>query len=146
MKSFQARFLEFLKEAPEVEDAPIQDPVLNANPDASQDAFQGELDKGTDPTHFDVKALDAADSAIRETKINQIKELDSWINKIDEFTEFLNGTEGNSIQAKLHDAKPESIFEKIASSESKKLSKIASELSGLSERLKAYLIGSKTEN
>ena len=145
MKSFKHRFLAQLNEADELPPIEADPSVEQASPDMERNAMESELDKGTQPAQFDVKALDAQDTLIKQTKIHQIQELEKWIEKIDHFIEYINGTATDSIQNKLHDAKPDSIFDKIAKSETKKIARASVELSGLTERLKSYLIASKSE-
>lgn len=70
-------------------------------------------------------------------------EIRKWIQKLDTFNEELNGLNSGSFQAKLNSATCDTIFDKIASSEGKKISRIARDLSGLSETLKGFLLSSK---
>jgi hypothetical protein len=93
------------------------------------------------PSDFDVQAGERQ-KRIDQEKINQVSKLKEWVLKIDEFINYLNGTEPNSIQVQLHSAPCETIFEDIARSEKKKISRLAAELSSLSESLKGYLISS----
>lgn len=114
-------------------DAEIKQPV----PSTDREAMASQLDT-TKPEDFDVDA--AALAAVDASKIEQKRKLQEWIGKIDEFTNFLNSTDGTSVQTQLHKASCESIFDKIARSETKKISRLASELSALSQALKGYLI------
>lgn len=75
-------------------------------------------------------------------KTEQVQKLKTWITQIDEFIKFLNGTDSTSMQVQLHTAACDTIFEDIARSEKKKIARLASELSSLSESLKGYLISS----
>ena len=72
--------------------------------------------------------------------VRGIQKLKEWIVQIDEFIRYLNGTDPSSMQVQLHSAACDSIFEDIARSEKKKISRLAAELSSLSESLKGYLI------
>ena len=67
-------------------------------------------------------------------------ELNSWIGKMDEFSGYLNGTE-SSIQTTLNSAESDTIFDSISNSETKKIARVAMEVSALSEILKGYLAG-----
>ena len=67
-------------------------------------------------------------------------ELNSWIGKMDEFSNYLNGTE-SSIQTSLNSAEPDTIFDSISNAETKKIARVAMEVSALSEILKGYLAG-----
>ena len=100
-----------------------------------------EVDKGVTPEDYDVPA---PPPEIDTIKRNQIEELKSWISKIDNFVEFLNAPKPTSIQSKLHSAPCETLFDDIARSEKKKISRLAAELSTLAESLKGYLISSNS--
>lgn len=106
-------------------------------PNTDREAMAAQLDT-TKPEDYDVDA--AALAAADASKIEQKRKLQEWIVKIDEFTNFLNATDNTSVQTQLHKAGCESIFDKIARSETKKISRLASELSALSQSLKGYLI------
>ena len=71
---------------------------------------------------------------------NQKAELQQWIVRIQEFVDFLNSPGPESVQTKLHDSVCDSMFEKIASSEHKRIARVAVELSGLIQSLNGFLI------
>jgi len=115
-------------------------------PTTDKEAMAQQLDTA-EPKDFDVKPATTAAAAERaarvdHAKIEQASELNSWINHIDEFIEFLNGTSDGSVQSKLHSASCDTMFEDIARSEKKKIARLAAELSSLSEAFKGYLISS----
>jgi hypothetical protein len=68
------------------------------------------------------------------------EELSSWIDEMDRFGDYLNGT-SNSIQTSLNSAEPDTIFDSISNAETKKIARVAMEVSSLSEILKGYLAG-----
>lgn len=68
----------------------------------------------------------------------QAKELTEWIDEMDNFVSFLNGESG-SIQTQLHDASCDTLFDKIASAETKKIARVAMDLSALVQNFKGYL-------
>lgn len=121
--------------------------ILEADePEAPADdaaAMQAQLDPGTDPAALDAQTpppdVEAAKGAHTAA---QKKALNEWIGKISEFINFLNGVEGNSVQSQLAGAGCDSLFEKVASSEKKRIARVAMELSSLNESLKGYLISS----
>jgi hypothetical protein len=117
-----------------------QDDEKVVEPKTDRDAMQTKLDSAK-PEDFDVQVPVVTDT--QKVKSEQLTELKNWIGKIDEFIEYLNGTNGSSIQAKLHSAPCESMFEDIARSEKKKIARLAAELSSLSESFKGYLISSE---
>ena len=59
---------------------------------------------------------------------------------MDEFSAYLNGTT-DSIQTSLNAAEPDTIFDSISNAETKKIARVAMEISSLSEILKGYLAG-----
>jgi len=130
MSLFRKAFEVLLEQDADVE---VNQPV----PSTDREAMASQLDTAK-PEDFDVDA--AALAAVDASKIEQKRKLQEWIGKIDEFTNFLNSTDGTSVQTQLHKASCESIFDKIARSETKKISRLASELSALSQALKGYLI------
>lgn len=111
-------------------------------PTTDKEAMAAKLDSAK-PEDFNVNAPAITDT--QKIKLEQISELKEWILKIDEFIEYLNGTNGGSIQMKLHAATCKSLFEDIARSEKKKIARLAAELSSLSESFKGYLISSEND-
>jgi hypothetical protein len=67
-------------------------------------------------------------------------ELNSWIQEMDRFSIYLNGTD-NSVQTKLNTAEDDTLFDSISNAETKKIARVAMEISSLSEILKGYLAG-----
>jgi hypothetical protein len=110
-----------------------------------EEALKAELDPGTDPSQMGAAVaainmdqdIEASKSAAYET---QKMELQQWIGKINEFVKFLNDPAGDSLQNKLHDAGCDTMFEKIKSSEHKRIARIAVELSGLVQSFNGFLI------
>jgi hypothetical protein len=131
MKLFENKFCTLLEADDDAQPvAPLDD----------KQAMAQTLQSAT-PSDFDVQGGERQ-KRIDQEKINQVSKLKEWVLKIDEFINYLNGTEPNSIQVQLHSAPCETIFEDIARSEKKKISRLAAELSSLSESLKGYLISS----
>jgi hypothetical protein len=75
-------------------------------------------------------------SAVQKKMYEQLK---GWIDRIDEFSTYLNGTGPDSIQSKLNSAEPDTLFDKISTAETKKIARVAVELTSLNEMLKGYL-------
>lgn len=116
----------------EADDTPAPAPATD------REAMAQQLDTAA-PTDFDVQQAGRA-KLVDQHKAGQIKQLDEWIVQLDTFVRFLNGTEPDSVQSKLHAAPCDTIFQDIARSEKKKISRLAAELSTLSESLKGYKI------
>jgi len=110
-----------------------------AAPSSDKEAMAQKLDTAK-PNDFDVKGTTVTN--VDAIKREQQVKLKNWIGKIDEFIEYLNGTNNDSIQTQLHSAVCETMFQDIARSEKKKIARLAAELSSLSESLKGYLISS----
>ena len=140
MAIFNKLFSNIIKEQDEPE---LEAPAVQPSEDRT--SMEAELDKGTVPQEFDVKAVTREQMASRQTNSSQAIELQTWVRNIDKFLEYLNSPDINSVQTQLHMAPCDTLFEKVAKSETKKIARVCVELSGLSERLKAYLIASKSE-
>lgn len=130
MSCFKTRF-DYILEA---DDEQVPTPVND------KEAMAQQLDTAK-PGDFDVKPAERA-ARIDHAKIEQANALSEWINNIDQFIDFLNGTTDSSIQSQLHSASCDTMFEDIARSEKKKIARLAAELSSLSEAFKGYLISS----
>ena len=79
----------------------------------------------------------------REQKTQMTSTIQQWITQIQEFNEFLNGLEGQSMQAQLNNADCDTLFADISRSETKKISRIAQDLSALTESFKGYLLSAE---
>jgi len=132
MNLFSKRFA-YVLEADEQEPQPT--------PATDKEAMAQQLDTAQ-PEDFDTPQQVARAQQVDHNKVQQIKQLNEWIQQIDSFIEFLNGTTENSIQTKLHIAPCDTMFEDIARSEKKKIARLAAELSSLSESFKGYMISS----
>ena len=128
MSLYQKRFKKFLSEQDD-ENTELTD----------QEAMASTLDPETSPNEFDVEAP-AGDSPINSQSKEMFEELNSWIQEMDRFSNYLNGTD-DSIQTSLNAAEPDTIFDSISNAETKKIARVAMEISSLSEILKGYLAG-----
>lgn len=137
MTKFEKRFLKILNEADAAEKA----------------AFSDSLDKGTDASEFDVDttpspgASDAAATAARasaEHAAQMRNQLVEWVRQMDEFLDFLNGEQPDSIQTALAHAEPDTIFDRMKQSEQRKIARVATELASLAESFRGYL--AQTDN
>ena len=136
MSLFKHRFNTILE-------AEAKAPVPAEETPTPEEALKAELDPGTDPNALgaqasaalaNVQALKDANAAQQQTEVQD------WVAKINDFIAFLNDPQGPSVNNKLHDAPCDTMYDKIASSESKKISRIAVELSGLAQALNGFLI------
>jgi hypothetical protein len=126
---FQKAFVHVLREQP--------------TPDEMTDgeAMEQSLDKGTNPADFDVDGGAAADHLAATSKMQQqmVSSLQSWISNLEQFSDFLNSTGPESIQSKLKNCIPDSLFDKIRVAETKKIARVSMEVTSLNEMLKGYL-------
>lgn len=130
MSVFQKRFIKVVEAANEL--------------DADREAMAATLDQGTSPSDYNVNAPTlSTQDVLKQSYEMQAGELQGWIGEIEKFVQYINGDTDVSIQSKLHNASCDTMFEKIASSESKKISRVASELSALVQSFKGYLISGK---
>ena len=117
----------------------VETDSIDAIPEDEAGAMAAELDAGTPPEAFD-GASGQVEVIRKESLAKQKTILASWISEIERFVEYVNGVNQTSVQGQLHNAGCDTLFEKIASSEHRRISRIAVELSGLAEALKGYLI------
>ena len=123
---------------------------LHEQVDDEREAFESQLDDNTSPEDFDVDVevddtvVDEdpnvkAAQAVNDRNEAMKEELRGWIGKMEEFLDYLNGEEANSIQQKLANAEPDTIFDRMKASEQRKLARVATELAGVTESFKGYL-------
>jgi hypothetical protein len=108
---------------------------------SDSEAMEQSLDKGTDPAAFDTTADDgAADHLMATSKLqaSMVGAVEEWIRRLSEFSEFLNGTGPESMQSKLKNSIPETLFDKIRIAESKKIARVSMEVTALCEMMKGY--------
>ena len=130
MSLYQKRFKKFLSEQDD-ENTELTD----------QEAMASTLDPETSPEEFDVDVPEGGgDSPISSQSKQMFEELNSWIQEFDRFSDYLNGT-NDSIQTSLNAAEPDTIFDSISNAETKKIARVAMEISSLSEIFKGYLAG-----
>lgn len=140
-KVFESRFKKILSEEPEVAPAPAPEVAAEPGLTPDQAAMQSTLDQGSEMSDFNVNAPSMeADRLNTQSAQQMFLKLGEWVHTIDEFVEFLNGTGPESMQSILHSSQPDTIFEKVANSQTKKISRSAMDLSSLSEALKGYLV------
>lgn len=125
--------LKMLLEAPGDEALPVDD--LEGAPTSDADTIDVVDDVPTNPAVNYKKELTA----------EQIRGLEGWISEIDRFKTYLNGTDGGSVQSMINTAECDTLYNEISRSETKKISRIAQDLSALVESLKGYLLSHEDE-
>ena len=117
MSVFQKRFIKVVEAANVLDDELAGDKA----------AMAATLDQGASPRDYEVNAPTlSTQDVLKQSYEMQAGELQQWIGEIDKFVQYINGDTDTSIQSKLHNATCDTMFEKIASSESKKISRVAS--------------------
>ena len=134
---FEHAFKYVLKEAPE----DLQNPTDELS---DADAMKQTLDKGTDPAAFNTDAEAAADhmSSTNKMQAQMVSSLQGWITELERISEFLNGTGPDSVQSKLKNCVPDTLFDKIRVAETKKIARVSMEVTSLNEMFKGYLASS----
>ncbi len=132
---FEKAFVHVLKEEPAVDTAAGM---------SDSDALETTLDKGSSPSDFDADAMAAQQHTVASGQMHQkmVTALKEWIDKLDAFSKFLNGTDPNSMQSRLKHGLPDTIFDKIRTAETKKIARVSMEITSLNEMLRGYLASS----
>lgn len=135
MKLFESKFFNILEEQPEVDNASL-------GQEAETAAIQDTLEPTTDPAVMSVP--DNPEIALkRQQSERTISTITTWIGEIENFIDYLNGTEEGSINFTINASDCDSLLTDIQRSESKKISRLAQDLSSLGESLKQYLLLAK---
>jgi hypothetical protein len=144
MIGFQQKFLKSLiKEA----DISAVDNVPAPEEDLSDaEAFDKSLDQGTPAATFDDIAPNPEHDLKQQQLASSIGVLQNWITEVEGFIAFLNGLDEGSVNYHLNKADCDSIMADVRRSESKKVSRLAQDLSSLSEALKQYLLSADNDN
>lgn len=134
MNSFRKRFLGLLEEAPE---DTIVAPETDAG--AEQAAVANTMDQPEAAEQLTIP--DNPEIALKQQQTQRtIQTLTTWIGEVENFIDYLNGTDEGSINYALNSADCDSLMTDIQRSESKKISRLAQDLSSLGESLKQYLL------
>ena len=138
MNLFEKKFLNILQEAPQVAGDPeaVTAPV---GADVEAAAVADTMEPGTDPAALAVP--DNPEVALKKQQSERtISTIETWIGEVEGFIDYLNGTDEGSINYTLNSADCDSLITDIQRSESKKISRLAQDLSSLGESLKQYLL------
>jgi PPE-repeat protein len=128
MSSFTKKFFTLLEQ-----DGQEQPPT----PDEA--AMASTLDAETDPAALGADINAQAATAVAQQQQQMIGTVQGWIVKLDEFVKYLNSPTGESIQNTLKDATPDTILDKIRTTETKKIARSAMDLAALSQIFQGYL-------
>ena len=116
--------------------------ILIENPEQELAAMEDSLDDGVTPEDYDVDFEtdpndDIANAMSRQQQM-MMTELQGWIDNVEQFLEYLNGDNPDSIQSKLANAEPDTIIEKIKTSQQSKIARVASDLASFHQSLLGY--------
>ena len=125
--------------------------MLEADEDLSleRDAMKASLDDVTNPAEFntDIDDMKQAQSEINDalSRRNQeiVNELQGWINEINTFLKILNSEDATSMQSRLANAEPDTIFDKMKQSQQNKISRVASDLASLHQAFLGFMAQTK---
>jgi hypothetical protein len=134
---YAARFKKVLLEADEDMDTGLE-----------RDAMEASLDDGTDPSAFDPSNdMDSTQNELVDilSRRNQqiVGDLQSWIDSIDNFLKVLNSEDPTSIQSRLANAEPDTVFDKMKQSQQTKISRVASDLAALHQGFLGFMAQTK---
>lgn len=117
--------------------------LLTEDEEQDEIALQQGLGPDTSPDAFN----DVPDVPVETSEMSAVgkstQQLNDWITKIEDFTEYLNGLSPNSINYELNRADCSTIMADVQRSETKKISRVAQDLSSLAQSLKQYLLGAE---
>ena len=130
MSSFTKKFFTLLEQDE-------QDNTPTPTPDEA--AMAATLDAETDPAALGADIDAQAATAVAQQQQQMMSTVQGWIVKLDEFVKYLNSPTGQSIQNTLKDATPDTILDKIRTTETKKIARSAMDLAALSQIFQGYL-------
>jgi len=114
-------------------------PVVNLPEEEEEQAVANTLDEIK--TSNQIQIPDNPEIALRKQQSERtIQTLSTWIGEVENFIDYLNGTEEGSINYTLNSSDCDSLMTDVQRSESKKISRLAQDLSSLGESLKQYLL------
>lgn len=135
MNMFRHNFLRVLTEQDDTD-------IGLGDENAEAQAIANELEPSTSPETLEIP--DNPELALRKQQnARTTQTLQTWIDEIGNFIEYINGTTQGSINYALNAADCDSLMTDVQRSESKKISRLAQDLSSLEESLKQYLLLAK---
>jgi hypothetical protein len=142
MTGFKKKFFDSI-----IMEADIPAAALAAEAEAEEtspeDAFDKSLDHGTPTDTFNDVPDNPEISFKKEQTAQSVGTLQNWISEVEGFISFLNGLDEGSMNYQLNKADCDSIMSDVRRSETKKISRLAQDLSSLGEALKQYLLSAE---
>lgn len=144
MIDFQQKFMKSLLKEAEIS-AGEEAATIDADNVSDEEAFSKSLDADTSAETFNDVKPNPEHSIKQEQLAASIGTLQGWITEVEGFIAFLNGLDEGSMNYQLNRADCDSIMADVRRSESKKISRLAQDLSSLSEALKQYLLSADND-
>lgn len=139
MNLFRKKFLTTLHEDRGPEDPINADLIDEIDTSDEGAAIADTLEPATNPEELSVPTN--PEIALKQQQNERtIQTITTWIGEVENFIDYLNGTDEGSINFALNSADCDSLMTDIQRSESKKISRLAQDLSSLEESLKQYLL------
>jgi len=140
---YEQVFKKVLTEADEISDLDAMSQTLDTEKSgvAPEDLDAQTPNDGIAPSNKDDLAAHSYHASSMQQKM--IAELNTWIEKLEAFSKFLNDPKPTSMQSRLKDCAPDTLFDKIRIAETKKIARVSMEVVSLNEMLKGYLANSK---
>jgi len=129
MSAFSKRFKLFIEQ--------------DIEPTPDEQAMQATLDSAS-PADLGAAGVDnAVLQAAAQQEQQMVQHIKNWIGELDRFTNFLNDPESpDSIQSILKNSIPDTILDKVRTTETKKIARTAMDLAALAQSMKGYLSNS----
>ncbi len=139
---YEKTFKKVLSEADEMTDLDAMSKTLDTKKSGvtPEDLDAQTPDDGIQSQDNELVAHNQHISAMQQKMIGELK---GWIDELQKFSNFLNGTHEQSMQSRLKNCAPDSLFDKIRIAETKKIARVSMEVVSLNEMLKGYLANSK---
>ena len=139
MNLFRKKFLTSLSEERSPGDPVDAGLAEELDGTGEEEAVADTLEPATDPAALAVPTN--PEIALKQQQNERtIQTITTWIGEVGDFIDYLNGTDEGSINFMLNSADCDSLMTDIQRSESKKISRLAQDLSSLEESLKQYLL------
>ena len=141
MSIFSKRFNKCLLKEAEGGVGMAPSPVPPAADNGDTEAFAATLDPETDPETFnDIDGVKGDLQNMQEVEeSDQVSVIMSWIKEMEKITKWLNGLEPDSIQSQLKDSPCDTLLDSISKSETRKITRIAQEISALQQALQGHI-------
>jgi len=119
-------------------------PPVVPSPETEADALDRGLDGTVPPSAIDDVAPTPEHQIEAQRTQASVGTIREWITKAEDFIEWCNGLNPGSVNSILNSANCDDILNDVRRTESKKISRLAQDLSSFSESLKQYLLSAQS--